>query len=71
MLQIRLQVLKRDNFTCTVNDSYCSKMLRVHHIVPIDDGGTNDLGNLEILCNAHHRATHKWMRHMYKKMNKL
>lgn len=32
--------------------------LHVHHIIPLSEGGTNDLSNLELLCSGHHRAVH-------------
>ena len=34
------------------------KQLEVHHIVPLSEGGTNDLDNLVTLCKAcHSRVT--------------
>jgi 5-methylcytosine-specific restriction endonuclease McrA len=34
------------------------RMLEIHHIVQVSQGGTNDLGNLTLLCQGHHRAVH-------------
>jgi len=34
------------------------RLLEIHHIVPVAQGGTNDLENLTLLCQGHHRASH-------------
>jgi len=39
---------------CTRPPSWCS----AHHIVHWADGGKTDLGNLVLLCDAHHRVIH-------------
>jgi 5-methylcytosine-specific restriction endonuclease McrA len=49
--KLRFEVFKRDNFTC----QYCGKMapdvvLEVDHIIPIADGGRNDILNLVTSC---------------------
>lgn len=38
----------------------CSRrrMLEIHHIVPVAKGGTNELCNLVLLCQGHHRSQH-------------
>ena len=36
-----------------------SKKLTVHHIKPLSHGGTNDLDNLEVLCEKHHTELHR------------
>jgi len=41
----------------------CSKCLseenlQVHHVIPLSLGGTNDISNLEILCEACHESKH-------------
>ena len=33
-------------------------MLEVHHIIPVCDGGTNDLDNLILLCELCHCEAH-------------
>jgi 5-methylcytosine-specific restriction protein A len=54
---IRKAVLLRDLYRCAV----CQRIVegreaQVDHIVPLADGGTDDLGNLQTLCVAHHGA---------------
>jgi 5-methylcytosine-specific restriction endonuclease McrA len=68
--EIRITVLKRDNYKCKYDTKYHgyvkhSKKLDVHHIVPAADGGTDDLDNLKTLCRSHHIAVHEeisWIR---------
>lgn len=50
--KIRFEVFKRDSFTC----QYCGRMapdvvLEVDHIVPVTEGGTNDIMNLITSCH--------------------
>lgn len=35
------------------------QVLEVHHVVPVEDGGTDDRTNLQIVCTA----CHKWIHH--------
>lgn len=49
--KLRFEVFKRDSFTC----QYCGKIapdviLEVDHIVPVAEGGTNDIINLITAC---------------------
>lgn len=49
--RVRFEVFKRDNFTC----QYCgaeapAAVLQVDHILPVAEGGTNDLTNLVTAC---------------------
>ena len=41
--------------------SKCGKAgaLEVHHVKPLEQGGTNDLQNLAILCRGCHIAAHR------------
>ena len=39
---------------CDRPPSWCE----VHHVVPWEDGGPTSLGNLVMLCRAHHRQMH-------------
>lgn len=53
------------------NESQCSHIdeqgqrcqqrrhLHIHHIKPVWEGGTNEIGNLTILCSGHHAAHHR------------
>lgn len=54
--EIREQVLERDDHSCRNCDS--STNLVVHHIVPIEATGTNELSNLATLCRKCHRHAH-------------
>lgn len=36
-----------------------SLQLEVHHVVEVVDGGSNDLINLQVLCNECHSETHR------------
>lgn len=56
--QMRLIALRRDRYTC----QHCRATktdLRVHHIVPKEEGGTDDPDNLITLCHQCHCAVHK------------
>jgi hypothetical protein len=49
--KIRFEIFKRDNFTCR----YCGKkppevMLEMDHLMPISEGGKDDLNNLLTSC---------------------
>jgi 5-methylcytosine-specific restriction endonuclease McrA len=55
-LEIRSQVLLRDNFRCQECNFY--KHLEVHHIVPRSKGGTDDPSNLVTLCQRCHAKKH-------------
>lgn len=54
----RIQVLARDNCRCTACGETWVNYLEVHHIVPLGDGGTNDLSNLITLCRLCHAKAH-------------
>lgn len=54
--QLRATVLKRDNYRCyrcEKRNSY-GKGLTVHHIIPRDENGPDDIPNLITLCNSCH-----------------
>lgn len=49
---LRFEILKRDNYRCqmcgvTAKDGAA---LEIDHIMPVSKGGTNDAGNLQVLC---------------------
>lgn len=53
---LRRMVLERDGYKCSQCNS--RRRLEVDHIVPVDDGGTDDPDNLQTLCrNCHIRKT--------------
>ena len=56
---IRREVLDRDGWRC--QNPGCGKpgALEVHHVVELQNGGTNDLGNLRALCRSCHIEIHK------------
>nr|WP_286137300.1 HNH endonuclease [Mycobacterium sp. IS-3022] len=58
-LAIRAHILKRDDGQCQDRDWGCEgEAVEVHHIVPIELGGTNDDDNLISLCApCHQRRT--------------
>lgn len=54
---LRYEILERDNFTCQkCGRSAPSVKLEVHHIIPIEEGGTDDPSNLITLCWACHHG---------------
>ena len=46
---------------------YCgsNKHLHLHHSLPIYAGGTNTMGNLELVCGSCHRNLHIQLRKLY------
>lgn len=54
--EIRTRILARDANRCSGRflGGGCSAVLDVHHILPRDEGGTDDDGNLMVLCHRHH-----------------
>lgn len=69
---VRVAVLKRDNFSCTWEDcgwnrSMLSpddprKFLELHHITHHRERGANTVENLRTLCNVHHDQLHRELR---------
>lgn len=55
--EIRARVIARDGSRCTVGwllGGACSEVLHVHHIVPREDGGSDEMTNLLTACERHH-----------------
>ena len=54
--RIRRRVLDRDGWRCRS----CGKAgrLEVHHVVPVEQGGTDAPINLQVLCVSCHLSTH-------------
>ncbi len=51
-LRLRKMVLARDNYMCRVCGNVNSN--EVDHIVPVAQGGSNELENLQTLCKTCH-----------------
>lgn len=53
--EIRARVLARDS-GCSGRflGGECSAVLDVHHILPREEGGSNEDSNLMVLCHRHH-----------------
>jgi len=49
--KLRLVVLDRDRHRCQVCGA--TELLEVHHLVPVSEGGTDTLSNLETRCRTH------------------
>ena len=52
---IRAQVWARDRACVICADNH---NLEVHHVIPLAEGGTNQLYNLELRCQHCHREAH-------------
>jgi 5-methylcytosine-specific restriction endonuclease McrA len=58
--ELRETIKQRDEFTCRLClNKLDSFNLQVHHIVPVSNGGNDDLNNLVLLCNGCHTKLHK------------
>ncbi len=55
-----VQIRDRDGHACTRCGS--TDRLKIHHITPVQHGGTDDPENLTTLCHACHEATHHGQR---------
>jgi 5-methylcytosine-specific restriction endonuclease McrA len=55
---IRERVLERDSYRCTVCGAGARHQLKVHHVIPRSEGGSNRMENLRTLCHACHEAAH-------------
>jgi hypothetical protein len=56
--RLRRQVLARDHHGCTVPGCRSARNLDLHHIRYQSEGGDNEIGNLTVLCSAHHAQLH-------------
>ena len=58
--RLRAQVNREGGGYCTIcNDLYPAPMLNVDHIVRMADGGTDEDGNLQLLCKYHHNIKNR------------
>ena len=54
---LRYAVLRRDKYTCRYCGQYAPNVqLEVDHIIPIAEGGSNELSNLQVTCFACNRG---------------
>lgn len=57
---LRAQILSRDGYRCRMCGARASDLgvsLQVDHVIPVDQGGTDDLDNLAALCQPCNRGT--------------
>lgn len=55
--ELKHTVLKRDKNKCVKCGS--KKNLHIHHIIHVEHGGTNEISNLQTLCDLCHMGEHK------------
>jgi hypothetical protein len=60
----RREVLARDGYRCRASGCESAHFLDVHHVIPREQGGTNDPANLITLCAPCHRLIHEQERHV-------
>lgn len=52
------RVKERDGHTC--NECGTTSNLHAHHIVPLNRGGSDTMGNMVTLCQSCHGSAHEW-----------
>lgn len=52
--KLRMECLKRDNFTCLRCEKKSRQGMQAHHLIPRNLGGADDVSNLVTLCNSCH-----------------
>ena len=53
--EIRERIIARDRGCCgRFLGGACSPVIDIHHIIPRDEGGTDEDGNLLAVCHRHH-----------------
>jgi hypothetical protein len=52
---VRSKILKRDRYRCVIPGCTRRRQLEVSHNRPRSQGGTDDPGNLSVVCHAHHQ----------------
>ena len=53
---LKIEVFKRDNYTCQECGRGREAKLHVHHIMPVSRGGTDEMSNLITLCESCNEA---------------
>jgi hypothetical protein len=66
--RLRRQVLERDHHRCAAPGCEAARFIHVHHIVPKEVGGVNELANLITLCASCHRLAHQRAEAMLREM---
>lgn len=56
---VRAAVLARDRHRCAAPGCGSARFLEVHHVVPREEGGSNQADNLVTLCGRCHRFAHE------------
>jgi 5-methylcytosine-specific restriction endonuclease McrA len=57
---VRRYVLERDGHQCqSCGQTSRRRSLQIDHIIPLAQGGTNDISNLQTLCQACNAHKHK------------
>lgn len=59
--EIRKQVYERDNYTC-VECNATDVVLNANHKKPLSKGGSDELSNLETLCEPCHEKIHSHLK---------
>jgi 5-methylcytosine-specific restriction endonuclease McrA len=58
--ELREKIKLRDDFTCRLCVTKMeTNVLQVHHIIPVSNGGDDELSNLVLLCHNCHTSLHK------------
>ena len=60
--KVKNEIWEEANFHCANPNCSSSRLtgqLDIHHIIPIEDGGTDDPENLILLCSNCHHLFHK------------
>lgn len=50
---IELALIARDGYVCKESGCSCCESLTIDHVVPLSRGGSDDLSNLQFLCQFH------------------
>ena len=64
-VRIRQFALLTLNGECSVCGFHAGRILRLHHIIPVSEGGTNDASNLILLCPNCHDLVHEAARRFF------